>query len=281
MNSTSDSAPVALDRRGFLTILPTCAVAAAVASQGHAAHAEDIEPSSAKPWPEFPRTDYKLIQEMVGVCHTNETRVRELVDLKPELVHAAWDWGFGDTETALGAAAHTGRRNIAEFLLQHGARIDIFAAAMLGMTDAVKAMVTAMPGIQKALGPHGITLMAHAKAGGETAKETVAYLESLGDADRAIPTHSLSPEQQDVYLGKYPFGDGPEDRVVVKLSQSGNLQFAFAKESPRNLLYIGEHEFFPSGAPSMRIRFDVENGKAKSLTVIDKKPVFTVMRKGA
>ena len=56
----------------------------------------------------------------------------------------------------------SGRREIAEFLLAHGARPTVFSAAMLGQLDVVKAFVSASPGVQRTLGPHGITLMAHA-----------------------------------------------------------------------------------------------------------------------
>ena len=41
----------------------------------------------------------------------DEARVKELVTTHPHLANAWWDWGFGDWESPLGAAAHTGRRN--------------------------------------------------------------------------------------------------------------------------------------------------------------------------
>jgi hypothetical protein len=84
----------------------------------------------------------------------------------PELVNAWWDWGYGDWESPLGAAAHVGDRAIAEFLLANGARMDIFAAAMLGQTAVVRAFIEVQPGIQRSLGPHSITLLSHAEAGG-------------------------------------------------------------------------------------------------------------------
>ncbi len=53
---------------------------------------------------------------------------------------------------------------------------------MLGLIDVVKVFVVAQPGIQRSLGPHGIPLLAHARAGGEAAADTTAYLETHGDA---------------------------------------------------------------------------------------------------
>ena len=82
-------------------------------------------------------------------------------------------------ETALGGAAHTGQRAIALFLLEKGARLDIFAATMLGQLDVVKAAVAAMPGIVKSPGPHGIPLIDHAKMGKKDAEDVLKYLESL------------------------------------------------------------------------------------------------------
>jgi len=105
--------------------------------------------------------------------------VRELLAQEPALLNAAWDWGGGDWETALGAAAHTGGREIALFLLDKGARIDLFAAAMLGNLDIVQATLTAYPAQIDAKGPHGIPLVVHAKLGGEPAKAVLEYLQAL------------------------------------------------------------------------------------------------------
>jgi len=122
----------------------------------------------------------ELVNEFVLKAHKDLDRVKELLAQEPKLVNACWDWGGGDFETALGAAAHTGRREIAEFLLDNGARMDIFAAAMLGHLDVVKAAITADPRAAKAPGPHGIPLITHAKMGGENAAAVLEYLQSLG-----------------------------------------------------------------------------------------------------
>lgn len=118
----------------------------------------------------------EAVQEFVAKAHGDLERVKEMLAQEPSLVNAAWDWGGGDWETALGAAAHMGRRDIAEFLLDHGARLDIFAAAMLGRLEIVKAMIEAFPSMRAASGPHGIPLIAHAKAGG--AETVVEYLQA-------------------------------------------------------------------------------------------------------
>lgn len=126
-----------------------------------------------------PALDSKLVEEFVGVAHGNFDRVKELLAQEPALVNATWDWGGGDFETALGAASHMGNKPIANFLLEHGARLDIFAAAMLGKSDIVKAALTEYPEAINTPGPHGIPLIDHAKAGGEEAKAALEYLNSL------------------------------------------------------------------------------------------------------
>lgn len=126
--------------------------------------------------------DPEMVKEFVGVAHGDLNRVRELLAQQPRLVNAAWDWGGGDWETGLGAAAHMGRRDIAELLLSSGARLDLFAAAMLGKLDVVRAAVEAFPGAQRVPGPHGIPLIAHARQGGEQAASIVAYLAGLDAA---------------------------------------------------------------------------------------------------
>ena len=126
-----------------------------------------------------PALDAKLVQEFVGNAHGDLNRVKELLAQESGLINATWDWGGGDFETALGAASHMGRRDIALFLLEHGARLDVFAAAMLGQLDIVKAALMAYPDALKTPGPHGIPLIAHAQAGGEEAKPVLEYLQSL------------------------------------------------------------------------------------------------------
>jgi len=126
-----------------------------------------------------PALDAGLVREFVGNAHGDLARVKELLVLEPALVNACWDWGGGDFETGLGAAAHMGRREIAEYLLENGARLDLFAAAMLGKLDFVKAALSAFPGAINTPGPHGIPLVAHAKAGGEPAKDVLELLESI------------------------------------------------------------------------------------------------------
>ncbi|MFY9580004.1 MAG: hypothetical protein WAQ33_11815 [Gaiellaceae bacterium] len=117
-----------------------------------------------------PPLDKELTDEFVLRAHGDLDYIELHLAEEPQLANASRDWGGGDWETALGAAAHMGRRDIALLLLDAGARMDIFAAAMLGETEIVIAMLTARPELATARGPHGIPLVAHAEAGGDEAR---------------------------------------------------------------------------------------------------------------
>jgi hypothetical protein len=131
---------------------------------------------SVEPTP--PALDPEKVKAFVTHAHGDLDAVRELLAEEPALVNAAWDWGGGDWETALGAAAHTGRRQIALLLVEHGARLDLFAAAMLGYFDIVSAILADFPEMHDAKGPHGIPLVEHARAGGDDARAVLELLEA-------------------------------------------------------------------------------------------------------
>lgn len=126
-----------------------------------------------------PALPQDLTQKFVLAAHGDLGAVRQMLKETPSLVNAVWDWGGGDFETALGAAAHTGSREIALLLIEHGARVDLFAAAMLGQIGVVHAILEANPAARLSKGAHGIPLMAHARIGGLHAQTVVAYLEML------------------------------------------------------------------------------------------------------
>jgi len=125
-----------------------------------------------------PALEMTLVHDFVGKSHADLEGIRELLEREPALINSSWDWGGGDWETGLGAAAHMGRRDIATYLLEHGARLDLFAAAMLGNLDIVRATVETYPEVIDIPGPHGIPLIAHAQAGGPEAMEVYEYLKS-------------------------------------------------------------------------------------------------------
>jgi hypothetical protein len=123
--------------------------------------------------------DGELVRAFVIAGHGDLEKVRTMFADQPMLINAAWDWGGGDFETALGGAAHVGNVDIARFLLANGAHNSIYAAAMLGQLELVKAFIAVQPNAHRLPGAHGIPLLVHARQGGEAASEVLAYLESL------------------------------------------------------------------------------------------------------
>jgi hypothetical protein len=224
----------------------------------------------------FPAHAPDVAREMVSVAHGNVARVRELLAGRPALANASWDWGYGDWESALGAASHVGNREIARLLLAAGARPSIFSAAMLGQLDTVKAFVLASPGIQKTRGPHGLTLLSHARAGGGAAAEVVQYLESLGDADPKYTNEPLGEADRAAIAGTYVFGSGPTERLTVAVGDRGpSIQRDGA--AARNLFHLGGRVFHPPGADAVRIRF-ASGERADKVTIEDGSVVVTARR---
>jgi len=236
----------------------------------------------------YPSMDDEIVSSIVGASHGNFDKVKEMVTRRPELAKAAWDWGFGDWETALGAASHVGRRDIAEFLMEHGARPDIFTFTMLGMLKSVQEMVETIPGIQSMPGPHGITLLQHAKnrlnnksitaPDADNVNKVLNYLESLGNADIKPKSLAISEEEKKTYMGEYRFGNNENELFIVDLHRLGFLQMARKGAAARALNRIDENIFSPAGAPSVSIIFRMGNGKPVSLSIHEPDPVVSAAR---
>ncbi|MFY9234061.1 MAG: hypothetical protein WAO58_06335 [Fimbriimonadaceae bacterium] len=139
----------------------------------------DYTPPDFKPSWKKPQINRLLIQDFVIYAHSDLEVVKKLLIKEPMLINAMMDWGGGDWESALGGASHMGRRDIVEFLLEKGARIDIFCATMMGQIEAVKSFLILQPKLIDARGPHGFTLHFHAQLAGRDAKKMVDYLQSI------------------------------------------------------------------------------------------------------
>ncbi|MFM9837502.1 MAG: hypothetical protein ACKVOQ_04515 [Cyclobacteriaceae bacterium] len=122
--------------------------------------------------------DPKIVKDFVSAAHSDLGKVKVLLKQYPLLLNSAHDWGGGDFETAIGGAGHLGLVETANFLLSQGARADIFVLTMLGKIAIVKSMLADYPNLLHSKGPHGFTLLHHAKKGGSN--ELVDYFQSLG-----------------------------------------------------------------------------------------------------
>jgi hypothetical protein len=182
--------PDPISRRWFTALTAGCVLgpAARAAAQDppkspggpiEAPFARDYPPPGFQPSWKKPQLNRLLVQDFVIYAHSDLGMTKKLLETEPALLNAAMDWGGGDWETGLGGASHMGRRDIAAFLLEKGARIDLFCATMLGLIDVVKAVLTLQPGLIDAKGPHGLTLHFHAQVGGKDAEPVLDFLQSL------------------------------------------------------------------------------------------------------
>ena len=273
-----------MNRRQFVRIVPALGVFAVPAHQLYAQSGDSASwpaPPSASGAPQdesFPAQHPFLAKEMVGVAHGNLARVKELVTAHPALAKASWDWGFGDWETAIGAASHVGNRPIAELLIESGAGPTIFSAAMLGQLEVVKAFAAVAPNVNQLRGPHGIPLVNHARAGGTQAAEVVKYLESLGNLPKTGDVEPLSDADRASIHGRYVFGAGPRDAFIVD-SEKTALGIIRPGGTRRGLVHLGKLEFHPIGAPAVRIRFE-RSPNGMTLGVFDPDLVVRAGRQG-
>jgi hypothetical protein len=139
----------------------------------------DYSAPGFKPSWKKPQINRLFVQDFVIYAHSELDMVKKLLDKEPLLINAVMDWGGGDWESGLGGASHMGRRDIVELLLERGARIDIFCAAMMGQLDAIKSFLTLEPKLIDARGPHGFTLHFHAQVGGKDSEKVLDYLQSI------------------------------------------------------------------------------------------------------
>ncbi len=120
------------------------------------------------------------VKEFVTAGHTDSAKTKQMLEDMPGLLYATWDWGGGDFETALEGAGHMGNKEIAGYLINKGARTNLYVLTMLGKTELVKGYLEMFPEYLMARGPHGLTLLHHAQKGGDDAKELLDYLQRKG-----------------------------------------------------------------------------------------------------
>ncbi len=125
----------------------------------------------------------ETIKEFVTAGHSDLTKVKEMLIIEPNLIHSRYDWGGGDFEEAIEGAGHLGNKEIANYLIEKGARVNLFVLTMLGKTELVTPILDAYPKLIHSLGAHGFTLLHHARVG--KAEELERYLKKNG----LIETH--------------------------------------------------------------------------------------------
>jgi hypothetical protein len=122
--------------------------------------------------------DIKLVKDFVFAGHKDLPLVKEMLRAHPNLIYSRFDFGNGDFEEAIEGAGHMGNKEIANYLITQGARVNLFVLTMLGKTSLVKPVLETYPELVFSKGPHGFTLLHHAKVG--EAKELQDFLVGKG-----------------------------------------------------------------------------------------------------
>jgi hypothetical protein len=128
----------------------------------------------------------EIVKEFVLAGHFNLDKVKNMLNDYPNLIYSSYDWGNGDFEEAIEGAGHKGNKEVANYLIKKGARVNLFVLTMLGKTDLVKLTLETYPNLIFSKGPHGLTLLHHAEIGGNESKELYNYLLDKGLTEKKI-----------------------------------------------------------------------------------------------
>ena len=80
------------------------------------------------------------------------------------------------------------------------------------------------------------------------------------------------------YLGDYKYGDGKDDGFTIKLNMRKLLSLGKLGKSGGALWRIGENEFTYQGAPSVTVKFLVQNDSVISLSVNEPGLILTATK---
>lgn len=120
----------------------------------------------------------ELVRDFVLAGHGNFDKVKSMLAAEPALLNEKF---VQNDETALDAASHVGNRAIAEYLLEQGAPLNLYTAAMLGRTGAVADILRRDPAAAGRPGVHGMSALFHAAIGGHTAIADMLYAGSANE----------------------------------------------------------------------------------------------------
>jgi hypothetical protein len=88
---------------------------------------------------------------------------------------------------------------------------------------------------------------------------------------------ALPDDRKQAYVGEYAIEGADDERLAIRLTPNGPFRLELkdpAGEALHRSLYpAAMDEFCPVGVPSVRLRFEVRDGKAQTLTLVEHEPV--------
>lgn len=135
-----------------------------------------------------PEVDQALVDELVGNCHGNLARVKQILEEHPDLLNVSATW----KETPIEAATQMGNRTIIDYLLEKGAPVDFFTALVLAQLERVRSDLASDPGLATSRGVHDLPALYFAAIGGNVAAADMllaAGADVNAKAEAAAPIH--------------------------------------------------------------------------------------------
>jgi ankyrin repeat protein len=164
------------------------------------------------------------IRNFVLPAHGNLEVVKQLLAEEPRLLNEKYE---EFDETALEAASHVGNRPIAEFLLEQGAPMNIYTAAMFGLKDEVATFLNKNPELVNGNGVHGISLLYHAALSGNV--ELVQMLAEQGNTQNSDQPLLGAASYGRLEMAKWLLEQGA-DRSTTNFQNKTALEIAEMRE---------------------------------------------------
>ncbi len=164
-------------------------------------------------------------------------RVESLLRERPGLANAREATGL----TPLLTAAYYGKREIAELLLSGGAEVDVFAAAALGRTARLDALLRENPGLMHTHSPDGWTPLHLAAFFGHT--EAVRLLLARGASAQAVSQNATGNTPFHSALASHDAGVAPEPRRhMAQLLLAAGAEIDLPDASGYTPLHLAAHD---------------------------------------
>lgn len=170
-------------------------------------------------------TTDESVREFVIAAHGDLETTRRLLAEHPDWLDITFQWAENTYETPIQAASHMGNVPITEFLLEQGAPLAIYTAAMLGMRAEVLNMLSADPEQVNARGGHGISLLFHVALGGDV-EIAQAVVDAGGDLSGASNALFGAIMKGHVPMVEWLLANGADDLTVTNFQQKTPLQVA-------------------------------------------------------
>lgn len=172
---------------------------------------------------DLPELTQDYIRSFVMPSHGDLAKVQAMLADDPRLLDVMYeDW----QETPLGAASHVGNRPIAEFLLAQGAKMTIYAAAMLGRQVNVATFLEAEPQLINSGGAHNISLLFHAALSGDLS--LLDFLVDKGNTQKGDDVLPIAARRGDLALAQWLLDHGAgvtarnfQDKTALQIAEEG------------------------------------------------------------